>query len=64
MENKGVILGMFAGAIIAIAAVVSHDRTIDGTPVYNEGYEDGFHDGVKEMFEEGESLMRIDFINN
>lgn len=45
MDSKGFVMGLFAGAIIAIVAVIAHDKSLDATPAYNEGWADGFNDG-------------------
>lgn len=45
---KNFIAGMFVGATIAITAVVAHDRAMDATPVYEEGYSDGYKEAMEE----------------
>ena len=39
MNTRDFVIGLFIGMIIAIAAVVTHDKAIDA---YDTGYADGY----------------------
>ncbi len=60
MRYRDFIIGLFIGCFIAIAAVVSHDKALDATPVYNSGYADGYAEGFKAAEEETNVLGAFD----